>query len=96
MMSKICPALINENYEYMLSGDCSSYCTCMINNRRCVGFKVEDPEDRSSQFFSRGKNVLDEKAIKKCPVYGSSAETIASIIKEKHEKELKEKLNNLQ
>ncbi len=91
----ICPALKNENYEYMLSGDCMSYCTCMINNQRCIGFKVEDPEDRTSQFFSRGKNVLDKEKIKKCPVYGSSKETVAMIIKERHERELNEKLKQI-
>jgi hypothetical protein len=59
MTNKVCPALTNENYDYMLSGDCLSHCTCMLNDRRCIGFDVVDPEDRSSQFFSKGKNILN-------------------------------------
>ena len=95
MTNKICPALTNENYDYMLSGDCLSYCTCMLNDRRCIGFDVVDPEDRSSQFFSRGKNILNSNKIVKCPTYGVSPETIASILKDKSERILQEKLNNL-
>jgi hypothetical protein len=95
MTNKVCPALTNENYDYMLSGDCLSYCTCMLNDRRCIGFDVVDPEDRSSQFFSKGKNILNPTWIVKCPVYGASAETIAAIIKDKSEKILQEKIKNL-
>lgn len=54
-----CPGLINENYEYHLSGDCSPFCKCAITGRDCMGKTVQDPEDRSSQFFSRGKVVMD-------------------------------------
>jgi hypothetical protein len=90
-----CPALIKENYEYQLSGDCSSFCICTLNDRRCVGFKVEDPEDRSSNFCSRGKNILDENRLKTCPAYGISKESFVLIVKDKMQKQLNEKLNNI-
>ena len=95
MSEKICNALINENYDYMLSGDCLSYCKCMLNDKRCIGMEVEDPEDRSSQFFSRGKNVPSKSKLKKCPVYGSSLEVFTMIVKERAEREPSEKLDSL-
>lgn len=90
-----CPALTNENYEYHLSGDAADYCICSITGNGCFGRVISDPEDRSSQFFSRGKCSIDSEKIKKCPLYGVSKETFVLIIKDRTEKELNEKLNNL-
>ncbi len=90
-----CPALVKENYDYMLSGDCYDYCRCLVNGTRCPGFYVDDPEDQSSRFFSRGKNIFDPEAIKKCPMYGMSRETFAAVIKDRSEKEVKEKMEHL-
>jgi len=88
-VGKTCPALTNEDYEYHLSGDAySKYNKCMLNGRTCVGINVTDPDDQSSQFFSRGKAGINMDDIKKCPVYGSSKETIAIIVKEKAQREL--------
>jgi hypothetical protein len=90
---KACPALKDENYEYHLSGNAyNDYCKCALTGNRCIGFVVEDPDDRSSQFFSRGKNVLDENKIKKCPVYGCSVETFKAIMKDRAEREFNEKM----
>jgi ATP-dependent RNA circularization protein (DNA/RNA ligase family) len=94
-MSKICNGLIKEDYEYHLSGDCLGYCHCVVTNKRCVGMTVQDPDDNSSQFFSRGKNVPVESKLKVCPMYGLSVETFQLIVKEKTEKELNEKLNSI-
>lgn len=91
-----CPALINENYEYHLSGDCDEYCRCSINNEPCVGRTINDPDDRSSQFFSRGMCGIDEREIKKCPVYGVSKETFRLILKDRAEKELNDKLKTIE
>lgn len=92
---KICPALTNENYDYHLSGDCRDYCLCLINGNACIGRVIDDPEERSSQFFSREKCSIDKDKIKSCPVFGSSIEIIKLIIKERQESILKDKLENL-
>jgi hypothetical protein len=94
-MSKICNGLIKENYEYQLSGDCLSSCHCMLTDKRCVGITVEDSEDRSSQFFSRGKNVVNEDKLIGCPVYGCSVETFERIVREKAEMALNKKMATL-
>lgn len=92
-----CPALMDENYEYDLSGDAyNGHNKCMLNGKTCVGIVVTDPEDRSSQFFSRGKPSVDMDAIQECPVYGSSKETIMTIVKEKAEADLAKKLKHLE
>lgn len=90
-----CPAMTNENYGYHLSGDCKQFCICSLTNKQCTGIRVADPDDASSQFFSRGKCMVSQKGLKSCPVYGVSKETFAQIIKDKAEKELQEKLNAL-
>ena len=90
-----CPALTNENYDYHLSGDCRKFCICTLNNQPCTGRRIEDPNNQSSQFFSRGRCMIDDAGLKKCPVYGSSKETFAKIIKDKMQKELEEKLKNI-
>ena len=90
-----CPALMNENYDYHLSGDCLQFCRCILNDKRCLGFHVDDPNDQSTQFFSRGVNVFDKEKIKMCPVYGSSKEIITMILRDKNESELKIKINNI-
>lgn len=90
-----CPALYKEDYDYHLSGDCDDYCRCIINDEPCKGREIEDPEDRSSQFFSRGRCIINMEEIKKCPMYGMSKETFQTILKERTEKELNEKLNHL-
>lgn len=94
-MTKICPALTNENYEYHLSGDCNKFCICSLNNLPCKGRIIQDPEDASSNFFSRGKCVIDKDKIKTCPAYGLSKESFILIIKDKAQKELDGKLKNI-
>lgn len=92
----ICPALKNEDYEYGLSGDVADEkCLCVLNDEPCMGRVIIDPDDQSSQFFSRGKCAFDMDEIKKCPAYGLSKETLKLILKEKVEKETEEKLNQL-
>ena len=90
-----CPALTDENYEYHLSGDSAKFCRCTINDEPCVGMVVRDDEDQSSRFFSRGRCWIDMKAIKKCPLYGVSKETFHSIIRDRAERELDEKLKTV-
>lgn len=94
-IGKTCPALTNENYEYHLSGDAADHCKCTLNDLPCKGRVVVDPEDKSSQFFSRGKCMIDTEKIKECPLYGASAETIKGIAKERLEKEMNDKLNEI-
>ena len=94
-MEKICNGLTKIDFDYHLSGDCLEFCHCILTNERCIGIWVDDPEDRSSQFFSRGKNVVSEKGLKKCPTYGASVETFKQILKEKTDRELEEKLSHL-
>lgn len=60
-----------------------------------MGIVIDDPDNRSSPFFSRGKCMVDKDAINQCPVYGCSKEIFASIIREKMEKELEVKLSGI-
>lgn len=90
-----CPGLIEENYDYHLSGNCQKFCLCMLNNQPCKGRRIEDPENRSSHFFSRGKCMISQSGLKSCPVYGASKETFVTIIKEKMQKELDEKIKSI-
>lgn len=94
-MSKICNGLINEDYNYHLSGDCLEFCLCVVTNKRCLGVDVGDPGNQSSQFFSRGKNVFNENKMKKCPLYGATSEMFETIVKNRMEVELQERLNKL-
>lgn len=87
-----CPGLTNEDYEYHLSGDAAKYCQCKLTNTLCKGIIIDDPDDQSSEFFSRGKCCVDMDRIKKCPLYGCSKEVFVMVIKEKMAKELDEKL----
>ena len=94
-MSKVCNGLINEDYKYHLSGDCLEFCLCVVTKKRCMGVVVVDSDDQSSQFFSRGKNVVVEKLLNKCPLYGGSSEVFQTLIKDRMEKELNETLKKL-
>ena len=94
-MGKICNGLFKENYKYHLSGDCLDYCHCVVTNKRCVGIDIIDPDDQSSQFFSRGKNVPNENKLKKCPMFGLSVETFQTIVKERLAMEMEEKLKQI-
>ena len=96
-IGKTCPALTKENYEYHLSGDAySEYNKCMLNGKTCIGVVVDDPDDQSSQFFSRGRAFIDTKKIKNCPIYGASKEIIKKIVEERAQSELNDKLKNLE
>jgi len=88
-----CPALTNENYEYHLSGDCKPYCTCAITGKPCLGRVISDPDDQSSQFFSRAKCSIDPDKAKTCPVYGCSSETLKAILRERLAMENEDRLN---
>lgn len=90
-----CPALTNENYEYHLSGDAASFCVCTLNDLGCKGRVIEDPDDQSSQFFSRGKCMIDTEKIKTCPMFGCTAETFKNVLKDKMQKEMKDKLSGI-
>ena len=90
-----CPALVKKNYNYHLSGDCDEFCKCSINDEPCRGRIITDPKNNTSQFFSRGMCNIDFDRIKACPLYGVSKETFVAIIKDRVEKELKEKLENI-
>ncbi len=90
-----CPALSKENYEYHLSGDAAEFCICAITGNGCFGRIISDPLDYSSQFFSRGMCNIDFDEIKTCPLYGVSKETFATIVKDRMQKELDEKLVNI-
>lgn len=92
----ICPFMINESYEYELSGDAGRNCTCAIIDKRRTGVVVADPDDQSSQFFSRGKCMIDDDKLKDYPVYGSTKETFRNLIKDRADKEINYKLKNLQ
>lgn len=91
-----CPALTKENYSYMLSGDCSEYCICSLTDKPCIGRTITDPNDQSSQFFSRAKCGIDKEELKYCPVYGVSKETFAAIVTDRSLHTFKEKLKNFQ
>ena len=90
-----CPALTDENYEYELSGDAGKHCQCILNKKRCIAIHVVDPDDQSSQFFSRCKCQLDRDDLKDCPVYGGSKETIKLLAREKLQKDNDEKMNQI-
>lgn len=88
-----CPALIKENYQQDLSGDCLRNCKCAVTDNRCLGVIVE--EHGSSQFFSRGYNRIDTEKIKKCPMYGCSKETLIQAVKERMESKLTDKISEM-
>lgn len=88
-----CPALVNEDYTYHLSGDLGEYCLCSITGYPCLGKVIGDPDDRSSHFFGRGRCGIDSNAIKRCPLYGASKETLKVVLTDKAKKEYTEKIN---
>jgi hypothetical protein len=91
-----CPALINENYEYHLSGDCRSFCICSLNNQACKGRVVRDPDELTGRFFQRGRCMISQKGLESCPVYGASKEVFVQILKDKMQNELDLKIKNIQ
>jgi hypothetical protein len=90
-----CPALTNENYKYHLSGDAEEFCICAITGNGCFGRVISDPDDQSSQFFSRGKCSIDSEKIKRCPLYGVSKETLAVVLKDRAEREFNDKVSQI-
>lgn len=96
VIGETCPALINENYDYHLSGDCAEFCICSLNGLACTGRVISDPDDTSSQFFSRGKCMINQKGLERCPLYGASKETFVQVLRDKAQKELNEKLEHIQ
>ncbi len=90
-----CPALTDENYETHLLGDCQEFLICSVTGKACLGRKIADLEDESSRFFSRAKCYIDTDKIKVCPMHGCSVGVFETIIKERAEKELNEKLKKL-
>lgn len=90
-----CPALTNENYDYHLSGECSAYCICAINQKPCLGRIIGDFDEQSSRFVGRAKCTIDAKEISKCPVYGASIETLKVILEERIHCENTQRLNSL-
>ena len=90
-----CHALINENYETMLSGECNKFCTCAITERQCSGAYIDDSEDASSQFVSRARNHMSNRRLNSCPMYGLSREIYVLAVKERAQKKLEETLSKM-
>lgn len=91
----VCTALINEDYDYHLSGDTERYCTCAITNERCIGMEIDDPDDQSSQFFSRARNIPSQKKLLRCPAYNCSKEIVELLVKGRMEIEMSKRLENI-
>lgn len=91
-----CPALTKENYKYHLSGDCDEFCRCSITAKPCLRREIDDPDDASSQFFSRGKCSINFEKIKRCPLYGVSKEMFQSVLKDRASREFNEKVSQIQ
>lgn len=91
-----CPALTKENYKYHLSGDAADYCICAITGNGCFGRVISDPDDQSSQFFSRGKCSIDPEEIKRCPLYGVSKETFQAVLRDRAQREFNDKVSQIQ
>lgn len=91
----ICPALSNEDYDYKLSGDFKTNCICIITGKKCLGKTIQDPEDQSSQFFSRGRIIMVEEKLNQCPCYGISKDILKIILQERLDKENEIKLDLL-
>ena len=90
-----CPALYKENYKYHLSGECTKFCICLISGKACKGRAIADTESRTSQFFSRAKCLINEKKIKKCPLFGSSKELFLDLLKKKSQDKLEKKIKHI-
>lgn len=90
-----CHALINENYETMLSGECHKYCTCAITEKQCSGAYLQDDEDASSRFVSRARNHMSQFRLNSCPMYGLSREIYILAVKERAQKKLEETLSKM-
>lgn len=95
-MNKTCNGLINENYDYHLWNDNLKYCKCVITNERCIGVTIADPDDQSSQFFLRGKNIIVEEKMKRCPLFGFSVETFKTLMLERLQRDLEEKMSQIE
>lgn len=95
VIGETCPALTNENYGTHLSGDCQQFCKCSITNNACFGRVIADKDDESSQFFSRAKCYISDEGLAKYPLFGASISTFELILKDRAEKELKDKLAKL-
>ena len=95
VIGQTCPALTKEDYKYHLSGDCDEYCRCAITGFACLGRTIGDPDDQSSQFFSRGKCGIDYDRIKRCPLYGVKTETLKVVLADRADKEYQEKLKQI-
>ena len=95
-IGQTCPALTKEDYSYHLSGDAAKNCQCILNGKLCVGVEFHDIENQTSQFFSRARCFINTEEIKSCIMCGMSKETFISIVKEKSEKELEEKLKSIE
>lgn len=87
-MKSPCLAMTNVDFDYKLSGDCKDYCVCSITGKHCIGVIVADPDDASSRFFSRAKNIVDPDRMVKCPCNGLSKETLAVIMRERLEQKI--------
>lgn len=90
-----CPALTKENYEYHLSGDSEEFCICTLNDLPCMGRVIADPDNQTSDFFSRGKCMIDTEKINKCPMFGCTKETFKNVLKEKMQHQMDQKLSDL-
>lgn len=95
VIGQTCPALTKENYECALSGDLGNRYICALTDKPCIAKVYADPDNQSSEFFSRAKVMLDPKRFDDCPCYGISKDTFKTILKERSDKKLQEKLNNL-
>ena len=92
---KKCAALIKEDYEYHLYGDCLDFCMCAITKKPCLGRVISDPNNQTSQFVSRAKCSIGDKEIENCPLFGASNSIIVKLIEERLEKEKNELLREI-
>lgn len=90
-----CSALINEDYQYHLSGDCNKFCICSITDKPCLGREISDDKDRSSQFFSRARCGIVKEKLYRCPAYGLFKEMTTQLIELRQKTILQEKLEKL-
>lgn len=81
-----CPAMENVDFDYHLSGDCLKFCICALTKKKCIGIDRHDPDNASSQFFSRAKNAVVESKIETCPCYGMSNEMFVALMKDKSDR----------
>lgn len=87
-----CSALTKVDRDYHLSGDCEEFFICGITGRACIVREISDPDDQSSQFFSRAKCSFDPDEAANCPAYGIDKETQKILLKARADAEHKERL----